>query len=138
LLRLKLLPELKHVLAYKNNALISYFCHHHKDVGTKEATQLFEDLLAWLWLNAYRKTKAQDTYLFGPLLKLDDLWHAFILHTRAYHTFCNDYFGEYFHHEIEPVNSEHIVSADELADFLSDAIDNLGVPWVTRYFALQE
>lgn len=28
----------------------------------------------------------------------DDLWHEFILYTRAYHRFCDQAFGRYLHH----------------------------------------
>lgn len=37
----------------------------------------------------------------GPLTpshKVDLAWHEFILFTRAYHRFCESYFGEYIHH----------------------------------------
>lgn len=125
---------LEEVLAYQYEPLIHYFCAHHKEVNGEQAKVLFKDLLAWLWLHAYRQAKGCKTYFFGPLLILDTLWHAFILHTRVYHTFCMDYFGEYIHHDVEPVGFEHTISPEELADFLSDALDILGKHWVARYF----
>lgn len=39
-----------------------------------------------------------DTVLAMPSKAADALWHAFILDTRAYHAFCEDAFGRYFHH----------------------------------------
>lgn len=33
-----------------------------------------------------------------PSKVVDDLWHEFILDTRAYQDFCNRAFGAYFHH----------------------------------------
>lgn len=33
-----------------------------------------------------------------PSMVADGLWHAFILDTRAYRTFCQAAFGSYFHH----------------------------------------
>lgn len=133
---IKNLPEQKYILEYKNAALLQYFCAHHSEINPAEAEQLLSDLMAWLWLNAYRRRLSKKTYLFGPLLILDELWHAFILHTRDYHAFCDQFFGEYIHHEIEPLGKEHEISPEELADFLSDAIDHLGMPWVLRYFPL--
>ena len=46
-----------------------------------------------------------QTYLHGgrrpvsmPSRVVDDLWHAFILHTRTYQQFCNQTFGRFLHH----------------------------------------
>jgi hypothetical protein len=33
-----------------------------------------------------------------PSKVVDDLWHAFILHTRSYHAFCRQAFGRFLHH----------------------------------------
>jgi len=33
-----------------------------------------------------------------PSQVADDLWHAFILHTRAYDAFCRQAFGKFLHH----------------------------------------
>ncbi|MBF0220395.1 MAG: hypothetical protein HQL49_12830 [Gammaproteobacteria bacterium] len=33
-----------------------------------------------------------------PSQVVDDAWHAFILHTRAYDKFCHDVFGRFLHH----------------------------------------
>lgn len=33
-----------------------------------------------------------------PTKEIDQFWHYHILDTRAYHSFCNDVFGGYFHH----------------------------------------
>ena len=33
-----------------------------------------------------------------PSQVADDLWHEFILHTRAYEIFCQQAFGRFFHH----------------------------------------
>jgi len=34
-----------------------------------------------------------------PSKDVDEVWHAHILHTKAYVTDCAAYFGHYFHHE---------------------------------------
>lgn len=33
-----------------------------------------------------------------PNKSADKAWHAFILHTPEYQSFCQDYFGRYLHH----------------------------------------
>lgn len=128
------LPSLQDLLAYENEQVVRYFCHHHAAFSYKKSRQLFSDFLAWLWLNASRKTINKPTYLFGPLLTLDKMWHVFILHTRDYVTFCEHYFNTYFHHDIEPLGSEHELSPEELADFLNDAFELIGPEWIERYF----
>ncbi|MBK8768329.1 MAG: hypothetical protein IPM01_28595 [Burkholderiaceae bacterium] len=45
---------------------------------------------------AYLKSGRQ--FVSMPSQVTDDLWHEFILHTRAYQTFCERAFGRFFHH----------------------------------------
>lgn len=129
------LPTLNALLGYKNPTVTRYFTHHHPEVNQEAAEQLFQDLLAWLWLNAYRKQQHKQTWFFGPLLLMDAMWHAFILHSREYHAFCQNYFGDYFHHEVETPGFEHELQPDELADYLKDCFEYLGDEWVQRHFA---
>ncbi|MCC5792148.1 MAG: hypothetical protein JJT82_06005 [Legionellaceae bacterium] len=127
--------ELSIIRQYKNPQVLHYFCHHHPAFSLQEGEQLFEDLLSWMWLSQQRKTQAKTTRLFGPLLPLDALWHAFILHTRDYVDFSMRYFGTYFHHEVEPLGREHVMQEAELTDFLHDCLSYLGSAWVERRFA---
>lgn len=135
LLRLMRLPPLSELLTYKNEQVVRSFCHYHPTVSYEQGKQIFVDLLAWLWLNLHRQSSKRQTYLFGPLLILDEIWHTFILHTRDYISFCQYYFEDYFHHHIEPIGFEYELTAEELADFLNDSFEYLGEAWVTRYFA---
>lgn len=128
------LPQLSELLRYENERVVRYFCHYHPTVPYEQAKQLFADLLAWLWLNLYRRDRERNTYLFGPLLVLDELWHAFILHTDDYFSFCQHYFDAYFHHHVEPLGFEHELTAEELADFLNDCFEYIGEAWVSRHF----
>lgn len=130
------IPELSHLLAYENPTVVQYFSYKHaSQLPVETCRQHFKDLLAWLWLNAYRQKNNKSTYLFGPLLIIDELWHCFILHTKDYMSFCSQYFGEYFHHHIEPPGYEHELHPDELADYLNDCFELLGEDWVNRHFA---
>lgn len=128
-------PDLLILLQYENTTVVSHFCHYHPEFSLSETQELFKDLLAWMWLNKQRNLQGKKTYLFGPLLPLDELWHTFILHTRDYISFSETYFGEYFHHEVEPPGFEHIVEEDELTDFLQDCFVYLDSSWVERRFS---
>lgn len=128
-------PDLTAILNYKNEQVVAHFCQFHPEYSIQEGNELFTDLLAWMWLNRKRLSMGKSTYLFGPLLIIDQLWHSFILHTRDYHTFSNHYFGDYFHHEVEAVGFEHLISEEELSDFLQDCFEHLGRGWVERRFS---
>ncbi|KTD65096.1 hypothetical protein [Legionella shakespearei] len=130
-----MIPELVTLLQYQNTAVIDYFCHHHPEYSPEQAQVIFTDLLAWMWLNKQRQKFNKNTYLFGPLLILDEMWHCFILHSRDYFDFSLQYFGAYFHHEIEPVGFEHVLEEEELSDFLEDCFAYLHPDWVERRFA---
>ncbi|CAM2744488.1 Uncharacterized conserved protein [Legionella steigerwaltii] len=127
--------DLSTLLDYKNQVVVDYFCHHHPEFSEQEVKVLFADLIAWMWLNVQRAKQGKKTYLFGPLLILDELWHAFILHTRDYVDFSMRYFKTYFHHDVEPVGQEHMMEEEELTDYLHDCFVYLGSGWVTRCFA---
>ncbi|RYZ79667.1 MAG: hypothetical protein EOP04_27315 [Proteobacteria bacterium] len=62
-------------------------------------------------------------FLFTSNLKYaDDIWHEFILNTRAYVKFCNDQFGEYMHHE--PAESPTGELAKIQTDDIVKMVDN--------------
>lgn len=44
------------------------------------------------------KVRADNALIGMPSKVVDDLWHEFILDTRAYAKFCNHAFGKFFHH----------------------------------------
>ena len=128
------LPLLSDLKKYTNDAVVQYYCKKYPEISLKNAQQIFNDLLEWMWLNCQRKENQVKTYMFGPLLNLDRMWHVFILHTRVYMAFCQIYFGGYFHHDIEPIGEEYQPSPDELYQFLNDCFDHLGEEWVLRNF----
>ncbi|WP_454782916.1 hypothetical protein [Legionella sp. WA2022007384] len=127
--------NLSDLLDYKNKTVVNHFCSYHPDFSEQEGQVLFADLLAWMWLNAQRAKQGKKTYLFGPLLILDEMWHTFILHTRDYLDFSIRHFDTYFHHDVEPSGQEHIIEEEELTEYLQDCFAYLGSEWVARRFA---
>ncbi|HIF0223578.1 TPA: hypothetical protein ACXYKD_000477 [Legionella anisa] len=127
--------NLSALLDYKNKAVLNHFRQRHPEFSEQESQVLFADLLSWMWLNMQRAKQGKKTYLFGPLLILDELWHSFILHTRDYIDFSIHYFDTYFHHDVEPIGQEYVMEEDELNDYLHDCFTYLGSEWVTRRFA---
>lgn len=132
---MKSLPELSQVLAYDNASVISRFCFENPEISAPQAQQIFQDLLAWLWLSVSRTQRQLLTHMIAPLHILDKMWHVFILHTRDYTAFCQQYFNEYLHHEVGPTGHEYTLSTDELSTFLHDCYDHLGEEWILRNFS---
>ena len=46
---------------------------------------------------ALSKLYGQSMAMTSP--RIDEVWHQFILFTRDYHKFCDDFIGRYFHHD---------------------------------------
>lgn len=67
---------------------------HHPHLTIKDC-QLVAQGLRQFFL-AYHKSGYR--YVSMPSQVVDDLWHEFILHTRAYDDFCRKAFGRFFHH----------------------------------------
>jgi len=66
----------------------------HRGLTTREC-QLVARALRQFFL-AYQKSGRK--YVSMPSQAADDLWHEFILHTRAYQEFCRKAFGSFLHH----------------------------------------
>ena len=131
---------LESVLAYRHDGVIA---RYWRDYGGTEADaqELFQALLAFLYLSA-RSIEQQDSEvavgMYPEILKLDWMWHSFILHTRDYADFCQHYFGFFLHHEPAAPASDGralLRGGDaELRKFLSFVYDELGEETVRRWF----
>lgn len=129
------IPTLAEVLNYQNEAVINHFCIENTEISKEEAEQIFQDLLAWLWLSVKRFQEQVKTPMIKPLFILDKMWHGFILHTRIYSDFCTQYFQRYLHHEVEPLEKDSTLSTEALSTYLHDCYDFLGEGWVLRNFS---
>jgi len=62
-------------------------------VDIHDAKQIFQDTLRFLWLCSVTENSVAPTAI------IDTGWHAFILHTRDYASFCDKYLGTFVHHQ---------------------------------------
>ncbi len=93
-------------LAYENPHVLWKFLETY-EVGEDTAEALFTELKRWLWLRALALEEHQQRVLEAPvefivtdaIRVFDEMWHIFLLDTRAYHDFCIDYLGHFIHHE---------------------------------------
>jgi len=52
----------------------------------------FAETLKFMWLSGYHQRK------LTPSMRVDTVWHEFILFTKYYSKFCQEHFGRYVHH----------------------------------------
>ncbi len=91
-LTLQIVPcTVEEVLAYQHSALVARF-QEKLGLTHEEAVQFFNDIKRFLYLCAV----SPET--ISPNETLDFGWHEFILFTRDYNHFCQNYFGRFIHH----------------------------------------
>ena len=92
---------LERVLAYRHDGVVARYRRDHGGSGA-DAREVFEGLLAFLYLSGRSIELPEREAVVGmypEILKLDWMWHSFILHTRDYAEFCGRHFGFFLHHE---------------------------------------
>ena len=74
--------------------LLDKLAGHHKSFTRKETALVAQGLRQFFlaYLNSGQR------YVAMPSQVADDLWHEFILYTRAYQDFCDNAFGSFLHH----------------------------------------
>jgi len=85
------------------------------DVTYEEANDIFKETKKWLWLAA-NSSDAGGLFIDKPLQIIDEMWHTFILHTKAYYDFCYQHFKHLIHHYPTPKQKK----ASNKAAFLTD------------------
>jgi hypothetical protein len=139
-------PNLKCLMNYKNNKIL---LRYDKDypaakMGSKEA---FKELMKYIWLHykheAEKKISNNKALNFSCLIHeemidIDNMWHTFLLFTKDYHAFCNDYLdGIFLHHDPIGASEEKVLYDNydqELSLYLSYIYDNLGEDTVLKWF----
>jgi hypothetical protein len=100
--------SLEDVLAYQNEDLIARFVEEH-GVLESYAQELFVETKKWLWLcyiESLEQAKIPLT-IYPNMGALDEMWHSFVLFSKDYETFCQDFFGNFIHHYPTPVREKN-------------------------------
>lgn len=65
-----------------------------------------------------------------------DMWHTFLLFTKDYMFFCENYFNEYIHHTPNTLEDEFTEEQfkTDFTNYLSFIYDNLGEETVVKWF----
>lgn len=88
---------LSEVMSYRNDRLVNLYCRT-KNITYEESLFLFQELKKLLWFLGQKKDGDMPFVILDSQQILDDYWHEFILYTKSYTDFCNNYFGRYIHH----------------------------------------
>lgn len=97
------MQNLEVVLSYQNPEVVARFIEDH-GVSSHEAEEIFLETKRWLWFSAKRILdieRGAENFpipLFDEVLAIDLMWHTFILFTRDYAEFCQNYLGFFLHH----------------------------------------
>lgn len=146
-----MLPNLEDLLGYKNPRIVARYKKDHPD-NQLIAEDALQEVLKYFWLcekhREDQKANPEDESLdFAPVVhvemrEMDDMWHTFILFTKDYMEFCNQFFGHFIHHN--PAEEEAVFEAEkveiELTRYLSYIYDHLGEDTLVKWFGecLQE
>jgi hypothetical protein len=85
--------SLAEVLSYRNVDVVHRIARKLQ-MSLPLAEALFRDTLRFLYLAG-----ATDAKHLAPTKKIDAGWHAFLMFTRDYQRFCQNYFARFVHHE---------------------------------------
>lgn len=133
---------LDQLLTYHNENILSRFTDLFAVTET-EADDIFTETKKFLFV-----CREQGMFIPDELLIIDEMWHNFILFTRDYQQFCQQYFGSYIHHlpasrqEKEQQRQQSQANPDgateafnqRLRVVISTVYDKLGEDTVVKWF----
>lgn len=140
------MKPLAEILNYKNALVIARFNNRFPELKS-QSEQIFKDMLSFLWLSStHQKLKQENpkdpNYDFSAVMHtemfhIDEMWHDFILMTKDYSSFCQDYFGYFQHHQVNeraqlPDEKKLLI---ESRRFFSFIYDQLGEATLCRWMA---
>ncbi len=143
--------KLNKLLEYENDNVISRYQNEYPN-SKMTAKEAFLELMKYIWLchkhasdkKLYTENKSLNfkCVMHIEMEDIDNMWHTFLLFTRDYQNFCNDYLnGNFFHHDPLPPKQHKISKnkyAKELHRYLSYICENLGEETLLKWFKEQE
>ena len=111
--------SISEIMAYEHNALLDRYVKDYG--GTRErAVRCFQALKQFL-------TVCSPVWgLKAASESVDDMWHTFLLFTRDYQNFCDEYLGRFIHHQpaAEGLTPDSYTAARALVMELFDDADD--------------
>lgn len=140
--------DLNTLLSYRNDQVVARYDAEYPD-AKMPGVEALNELLKYIWLcnthydESYLRPHDMrlhfDCVIHVEMQEIDAIWHVFLLFTRDYQAFCNDYLnGVFFHHE-PLTETKHVPFNDdyteELTRYLSYIYDNLGEKTLLKWFS---
>lgn len=131
---------LEETLKYRNERVLNKF-RTLFELSRTEAEEIAVEAYRWLWLNAHSKEDRKNGRSDVPailvihegMVIIDEFWHTFVLHTKDYADFCNEYFGEFIHHS--PATPDFVPpSLAETEKQLEYICDIVGEETLTKWY----
>lgn len=98
----KTVCTLEEAVNYDNDDVVHRFVGIF-DMPFEDAKQIFHETKKWIWLAAIAEEERSIKLLMDKdLVWIDEMWHNFILFTKAYDDYCATKFGFYVHHRPTP------------------------------------
>lgn len=142
------MKPLSDILNYTHPHVIRRFAKDHPSEAHR-AEEIFTDLMRFFWAGRMheqdKKNNPADanlrfSFIMDEEMKnIDQMWHVFLLYTKDYMAFCDDYFGEYLHHLpdlVDKMESQNDSFSQNLERFLSYTYDRLGADVLKRWYAV--
>lgn len=95
-------PTLQDVLAYENDAVVARIAHETNQ-SYQVAEGVFRDTLRFLWLGHQCGTS------ICPSKRIDAGWHVFLIFTKDYRAFCDQFFGHFIDHHPRLLRTSRMV-----------------------------
>lgn len=99
--------------AYNNPAVVARISREMK-CSVERAEVLFADVVKFLWM------ASTTNEVRIPTPAIDEAWHVFLLFTKDYMSFCDEFCGGYMHHQ--PHRGEKI---DITLELVTPTIDHM-------------
>lgn len=139
--------NLNNLINYQNSKIMSRYSLDYPQ-SKMQAEDALKELMNYVWLchkhKADKRLHPNDNTLnfscviHAEMKDIDNMWHTFLLFTKDYHDFCNNYLnGIFFHHEPIIGTDCHLVDKQyeqELTFYLSYIYDNLGEDTLIKWF----
>lgn len=107
------------ISTYKNTRVIERYMIDNNVDDLEFSNELFEETKKFLVACSITKTPC------SPSKKIDPMWHTFILFTKDYMSFCEDYLGRYIHHNPEKDNKKNALAYKTTLSTLSEELGGL-------------
>lgn len=104
--------ELYQIMKQENFAHVLYSVRKdNRGISQRKAEALLDAFLQWFSLIPFLP-KGQGLQM---LTSVDKVWHATIMHTAFYHSFCKKYIGTYVHHDPMSVENTTLEAKNQYA-----------------------